>query len=37
MGDHVSRKQLKRIMVGAISLLILTCVATFAAARYFVA
>jgi hypothetical protein len=37
MSDHVSRKQLKRIMVGAISLLILTCMATFAAARYFVA
>jgi len=37
MSDHVSRKQLKRIMVRAISLLILTCVATFAAARYFVA
>jgi hypothetical protein len=37
MSDHVSRKQLKRIVVGAISLLILTCVATFAAARYFVA
>ncbi len=37
MSDHVSRKQLKRIMVSAISLLILTCVATFAAVRYFVA
>jgi hypothetical protein len=37
MSDHVSRKQLNRIVVGAISLLILTCVATFAAARYFVA
>jgi hypothetical protein len=37
MSDHVSRRQLKRIMVGAISLLILTCMATFAVARYFVA
>jgi uncharacterized protein YneF (UPF0154 family) len=37
MSDHVSRRQLKRIMVGAISLLILTCMAMFAAARYFVA
>jgi hypothetical protein len=37
MSDHVSRRQLKRIMFGAISLLILTCMAMFAAARYFVA
>jgi hypothetical protein len=37
MSDHVSRRQLKRIMVGAISLQILTCMATNAAARYFVA
>jgi len=37
MSDHVRRRQLKRVMVGAISLLILTWVATFAAVRYFVA
>ena len=37
MSDHVGRKRLKRIMIGAISLLVLTCLATFAVARYFVA
>jgi len=37
MSDHVGRRRLKRIMVGAILLLILTCVATFAVVRYFVA
>jgi len=37
MSDHVSRRQLTRIMAGAISLLILTCMSTFAVAHYFVA
>jgi hypothetical protein len=37
MSDHMSRRQLTRVVIGAISLAILTCVATFTAARYFVA
>lgn len=34
MSDHVNRRQLSRITAGAILLLIFTCMATFAAARY---
>jgi hypothetical protein len=37
MRDYVSRRQLIRIMAGAISLLKLTCAATFAGVRYSVA
>ncbi len=37
MSAHLTRNRLRRRIVGAVSLLILTCIAIFGLAHYFVA
>jgi hypothetical protein len=37
MSGHFTRDRLRRRIVGAVSLLILTCIAIFGVAHYFVA